>query len=430
MAITKMLHIGFPAHLKRALDYVFDVEHGQMKTDGGRWVGGNAGMDADMVYRRMMRTKELTGKGGGRQAYHFILSFPKGEATEEIAYQIAQDFCDEYLGDLYDHVFLIHTDKEHMHAHILFNAVSIEGKKYRYKKGDWEKDIQPVINRLCAEHGLSELDLSERKDKCRIEQNTVRALSWKVINREDVDEAILRSDSYEQFLDNMREIGYEVREGYSSKREEPYLSIRTHGMERSRRTYQLGKDYTLPNIMNRIASKEYVMKYRQDLIDHPAKGSLKGKLLKDYSTAYIRIQRMYLIRIGRAYRTYYRYTKPYPQAWKYKKDLIDMQKLIDRYNFLHRNHITDESQLLKKANQIAEAKQSLLFERNRLYRKRDRLMAEEASGEMIESVSNEIRFFTSQIRELSKEEGICRDVKEDLGKVPELEKKLAREKSR
>ncbi len=430
MAIMKMLHIGFEAHLKRALDYVFDVEHGQLKTDGGRWIGGNAGMDADMVYRRMMRTKELAGKESGRQAYHFILSFAKGEATKEIAYQIAQDFCNEYLKDVYDHVFLIHTDKEHMHAHILFNAVSVEGKKYRYKKGDWEKEIQPVINRLCAEHGLSELDLLERKDKRETGQNIARTLSWKVINREDIDEAILRSDSYEQFLDNMREIGYEIREGYSSKREEPYLSIRTHGMERSRRTYQLGKDYTLPNIMNRISSKEYVMQYRRDMINHPAKGSLKGKLLKDYSTAYIRIQRMYLIRIGRAYRTYYRYTKPYPQAWKYKKDLIEMQKLIDRYNFLHRNHIADESQLMEKANEITEVKQSLIFERNRLYRKRDHLLAEEASGERIESVNREIRYFTSQIRELTKEEGICRDIHADQEKSPKIEKNSVREKLR
>ena len=107
-----------------------------------------------------------------------------------------------------------------------------------------------------------------------------------------------------------------------------------------------------------------------------------------------------------------------------------MQKLIDRYNFLHRNHITDESQLLEKEKQISEVKQSLIFERNRLYRKRDHLLAEEASGERIESVSREIRYFTSQIRELTKEEGICRDIHADQEKSPKIEKNSVMEKLR
>ena len=98
-------------------------------------MGGNAGYDSGEILKTFLDTKELFGKKNGRQGYHFVISFAPGEVTADEAYQITREFCEKYLGDSYDHVFAVHTDKKHMHAHIIFNSVNrIDGYKYRYNK--------------------------------------------------------------------------------------------------------------------------------------------------------------------------------------------------------------------------------------------------------------------------------------------------------
>lgn len=149
MAITKLSNIGMPkgggaAHLKNCISYIMNPD----KTEG--MVGGNAGTTPQEVYQVMIDTKQEWEKEGGRQGYHFVISFPPGEATKEEAYAVINDFCEEYLGEDYDYVFSIHTDQKHMHGHIVFNSVNrMSGYKYRYEKKDWEKYIQPLTDRIC-----------------------------------------------------------------------------------------------------------------------------------------------------------------------------------------------------------------------------------------------------------------------------------------
>ena len=154
MAITKLSNIGTPqgggaAHLKNCISYILNSD----KTEG--LVGGNAGTTPQEVYQVMMDTKQEWEKENGRQGYHFVISFPPGEATKEEAYAVINDFCEEYLGENFDYVFSIHTDQKHMHGHIVFNSVNrMDGYKYRYEKGDWEKYIQPITDRVCEKYGL------------------------------------------------------------------------------------------------------------------------------------------------------------------------------------------------------------------------------------------------------------------------------------
>ena len=138
MAITKLSNIGMPqgggaAHLKNCISYIMNPE----KTEGMRMIGGNAGTTPQEVYQVMIDTKKEWEKEGGRQGYHFVISFPQGEATKEEAYAVINDFCKKYLGENYDYVFSIHMDQKHMHGHIVFNSVNrMNGYKYRYEKGD------------------------------------------------------------------------------------------------------------------------------------------------------------------------------------------------------------------------------------------------------------------------------------------------------
>ena len=141
--------MGGGKHLSNSIRYIMNPK----KTEDGKWIGGNAGVTSDEVYQMMMDTKMDWDKLEGRQGYHFVISFKPGEATEEIAYQVLKEFCEEYLGDNYDYVFSIHNDHDHMHGHIVFNSVNrISGYKYRYENGDWEYRHWNLIRKIEMEN--------------------------------------------------------------------------------------------------------------------------------------------------------------------------------------------------------------------------------------------------------------------------------------
>lgn len=171
MAISKVLHMkqaksGYPAkHLANGLRYIMNPK----KTGGGRYISGS-GCIPENALAQMLETKRHFGKKDKRQAYHFIISFEKGEVTEETAFQVMGQFAEEYLGADYEAVYAVHNDTDHIHGHLIFNSVRCtDGRKYDYPKGEWEQRIQPLVNRLCKKHGLSVLDLEEveKKRECK-----------------------------------------------------------------------------------------------------------------------------------------------------------------------------------------------------------------------------------------------------------------------
>ena len=167
MAITKVLHMqqaksGYKAkHLANGLKYIMDPK----KTSGGCYISGS-GCVPENALSQMLETKRHFGKLDKRQAYHFIISFEEGEVTEEEAFQIMREFTEEYLGDGFEAVYTVHNDTAHIHGHLIFNSVRCtDGQKYDYPKGEWEHRIQPLVNRLCKEYGLSTLDMEKVKTK-------------------------------------------------------------------------------------------------------------------------------------------------------------------------------------------------------------------------------------------------------------------------
>ena len=143
MAISKILNMKdcgghfHGKHLKRSLDYVMNPE----KTQDGRLVGA-INCQVDSAFEQMKATKRKFGKVDKRQGYHIILSFKEDEVNPETAFEITRRFVEEYLGKSYEAVYVVHDNTAHVHSHIVFNSVSfVDGKKYRYEKGDWAKYI-------------------------------------------------------------------------------------------------------------------------------------------------------------------------------------------------------------------------------------------------------------------------------------------------
>ncbi|MGN1156828.1 MAG: relaxase/mobilization nuclease domain-containing protein, partial [Agathobacter sp.] len=210
MAITKIMHMKedpkyAPQHLINAINYVLDVKNKGKKTDYGRWVGGNVGLHSEEIVQAFLDSKRFWGKEDGRQGYHFVLSFAQDENVDaQTCYNILQEFCEKYLGDSFDYMFAVHTDKEHMHGHIIFNSVNREtGYKYHYKKGDWEKYIQPVTDNICKNYGLKKLTYEkERVGESYASWNSNKKgnVNWTHIMRADIDWAIEQASDMEEFL--------------------------------------------------------------------------------------------------------------------------------------------------------------------------------------------------------------------------------------
>ena len=169
MAITKLSHVkerksGNPnAGLYNCIDYILNPD----KTEE-RYIGGNAGSTTQEVYNRMMATKQEFRKLDGRQCYHFIISFAPGETDAITCFNIAQDFVKKYLAGKYEYVFSVHTDHAHMHAHIVFNSVSlVDGVKYHYSDGQWKSNISTDNGSALRKIWTEKIDLRSRKKKRR-----------------------------------------------------------------------------------------------------------------------------------------------------------------------------------------------------------------------------------------------------------------------
>ena len=141
--IIKMDTIKTEEHLRKSIPYIMN----EKKTDGLCF--SNAGITPEQILDTFFLTKQMHPTHGTRQGYHFKFSFSKDEAiAPEAALSFVREWVEEYLGDRYDYACSVHKDRDHMHMHLVFNSIARNGGKYRYKKGDWEKVIRPLTNRL------------------------------------------------------------------------------------------------------------------------------------------------------------------------------------------------------------------------------------------------------------------------------------------
>ena len=148
MAVTKIL--ARHARLDLAINYAVNPD----KTDE-EVLTAYLNCDKGHACHQMLATKEAKNNRDGVQYYHIIQSFKPGEITPELALKIAQAFAKEHLAD-YEVVIGVHVDKEHIHAHMIFNSVNqVTGRKYHSNAKSYYQQIRTISDKLCREHGLS-----------------------------------------------------------------------------------------------------------------------------------------------------------------------------------------------------------------------------------------------------------------------------------
>ena len=349
MAISKILYLRDSKnnyagqHLKIALDYIMNGDKTQEKV-----LVGSANVRPHNAFEQMRKTKEHFGKNTGRQGYHIIISFKQGETDAETAFQIGKEFVDEYLADDYETVYAVHDNTDHIHIHVVFNSICFHtGKKYRYEKGDWEREILPIVNRLCKQHGLSTLDLDEARaegsQKARGDYEYRDYGDWNDMIRRDVNITIAKADTFEEFISIMEERGYEI------KKENKYLAIKPPGMARWRRLKTLGSEYTEERIRQRIRT-ETIDTYRMESFEESER-IVYSRIPRGKRAKLTPIQKQYYARL---YRTGMLMRRPYSRVWQYKDEIKKFHALQKQYLYLSSHEVSSVSQLQSEYNSLLE----------------------------------------------------------------------------
>lgn len=212
MAITKILNIqesegrNPASHLKNALEYIQNPD----KTEECVLVGGINCLP-DTAFEQMEETKNIFHKTGKRQGYHVIISFsPEEKVTAEQAMYVLEHFAKDVLGDDYEAVYAVHTDREHMHGHLIWNSVSVTtGKKYNSPKSNWKNHLQPITNKYCDELGLSIMPAEYSRNPKNISRDKwEKEMSMKEIILRDAKMCAYAAGSVEHFKYLMKRLGY------------------------------------------------------------------------------------------------------------------------------------------------------------------------------------------------------------------------------
>ena len=212
MAITKILNImesegrNPASHLKNALEYIQNPD----KTEECVLVGGINCLP-DTAFEQMEETKNIFHKTGKRQGYHVIISFSTEEkVTAEQAMYVLEHFAKDVLGDDYEAVYAVHTDRKHMHGHLIWNSVSLTtGKKYNSPKSSWKNHLQPITNKYCDELGLSIMPAEYSRNPKNISRDKwEKEMSMKEIILRDAKMCAYAAGNVEHFKYLMKRLGY------------------------------------------------------------------------------------------------------------------------------------------------------------------------------------------------------------------------------
>ena len=371
MAITKLLRLkegkgtNRSAHLKNNIYYICNPE----KTGGGCWIGGNAGTTPDVIYKTMLMNKRFWEKENGSQGFHYVISFPPDLTIDEaFVYRVTEEFCKELLGDSFYYCIAVHNDRDHMHAHITFDSVSKnDGRKFHSPKGDWEKRIQPITDRICKKYGIPALDYEKDRPKGmdygswkdgkeHVRKQKEGKFSWYDVIRDDIDEAIEASGTYEEFLEHLKKQHYEVRD-------KKYLSLMPYGKDRSVRSVRLGEEYTRERIIARIEGPKKGVEFKRYGDYKKASETVREyKKKNDSPTKYQK-------------RFYYRYVCTvnirHPvfvdrDNWKYKKDVMDLYRYGRQVSYVFRHNIRSRADAEERRAYLLESMRRIQKEKKKL----------------------------------------------------------------
>jgi len=352
MAITKILNIqesegrNPASHLKNALEYIQNPD----KTEECVLVGGINCLP-DTAFEQMEETKNIFHKTGKRQGYHVIISFsPEEKVTAEQAMYVLEHFAKDVLGDDYEAVYAVHTDREHMHGHLIWNCVSMTtGKKYNSPKGNWRNHLQPITNKYCDELGLSIMPAEYSRNPKNISRDKwEREMSMKEIILRDAKMCAYAAGNVEHFKYLMKRLGYIFKK-------DAWMEVQAPEFRYYHKLAKLDEMFSEETLRHYVdmpwMAKPYF--YSSDI-----RGLHRVKLSPFQKKFYVKLYRLRLVEqkrfvVGGA---------------KYTEDLKRFHRLQDEYLLLVNNDIKSVVELVNFRNKQEEKIQQIEDRQHEIYR--------------------------------------------------------------
>lgn len=355
MAITKMMHMKasdkarIDIHLEHSINYIL-----RPKKLGDANLTGGINCLPDMAYQQMKATKQMFGKTGGRQGYHFVISLKPGEGTPEIMYDIAMRFAKEAFGGEYEAVVAVHTDRNHLHAHIVINSVNmVTGYKFQYRDGDWKYKFQPITNKLCEEYGLhiTPAEYSkESKNMARPQWEREQVFSEWI--KQDAFVCAINAENMEHFIFLLEKSGFEVKQG-------KHIAVKVPGMKRFKRLDTISEDFSRERL-------ETMFKYGEPSFISPIDRTLS--LLPARKATFTPYQkkcyaRMYRLRLAERKRFSYKPAYLYEQIRK-------MHELHEEYLIVVKYDVKSYIDLFELKLRLQRVDEELSKVQKKMYRER------------------------------------------------------------
>ena len=372
MAITKILNIqesegrNPASHLKNALEYIQNPD----KTEECILVGGINCLP-DTAFEQMEETKNIFHKTGKRQGYHVIISFsPEEKVTAEQAMYVLEHFAKDVLGDDYEAVYAVHTDREHMHGHLIWNSVSMTtGKKYNSPKGNWKNHLQPITNKYCDELGLSIMPAEYSKNPKNISRDKwEKEMSMKEIILRDAKMCAYAAGNVEHFKYLMKRLGYVFKK-------DAWMEVQAPGFRYYHKLAKLDKMFS-EDMLRHYVDMPWLAKpyfYSSDI-----RGLHRAKLSPFQKKFYAKLYRLRVVEqkrfvVGGA---------------KYAEDLKRFHRLQDEYLLLVNNDIKSIVELVDFISEKEDRIQQIEVRQKEIYRE---------SSSRKRSIKNEEQYWEYQI---------------------------------
>ena len=379
MAITKILNIqesdgrNPASHLKNALEYIQNPD----KTEECVLVG-SINCLPDTAFEQMEETKNIFHKTGKRQGYHVIISFsPEEKVTAEQAMYVLEHFAKDVLGDDYEAVYAVHTDREHMHGHLIWNSVSMTtGKKYNSPKGNWKNHLQPITNKYCDELGLSIMPAEYSRNPKNISRGKwEKEMSMKEIILRDAKMCAYAAGNVEHFKYLMKRLGYVFKK-------DAWMEVQAPGFRYYHKLAKLDEMFS-EDMLRHYVDMPWMAKpyfYSSDI-----RGLHRAKLSPFQKKLYAKLYRLRVVEqkrfvVGGA---------------KYAEDLKRFHQLQDEYLLLVNNDIKSIAELVDFIGEQEEKIQQIEDRQREIYRE---------SSSRKRSIKNEEQYREYQICHMEEQE--------------------------
>ena len=394
MAITKILNImesegrNPASHLKNALEYIQNPD----KTEECVLVGGINCLP-DTAFEQMEETKNIFHKTGKRQGYHVIISFsPEEKVTAEQAMYVVEHFAKDVLGDDYEAVYAVHTDREHMHGHLIWNSVSMTtGKKYNSPKSNWKNHLQPITNKYCDELGLAIMPAEYSRNPKNISRDKwEREMSMKEIILRDAKMCAYAAGNVEHFKYLMKRLGYVFKK-------DAWMEVQAPGFRYYHKLAKLDEMFSEDMLRHHVDMPWMVKPY---FYSSDIRGLHRAKLSSFQKKFYAKLYRLRIVEqkrfaVGGA---------------KYTEDLKWFHQLQDEYLLIVNNDIKSVVDLVDFINEQEEKIQQIEDRQHEIYRE---------SSSRKRSIKNEEQYREYQIWHV--------EVQEELDELKQEKRKIKRQ---